>query len=64
MNRMSHSRTEPTPSGTGLSDCPLCGTHLVVNRIVPGPAGLEHWTLRCTRCGHIHQDAVSTSSAD
>ena len=45
-----------------LPDCPLCGTRLVVQRIIPGRLGLEHWTLRCTKCGHIHQDAVDTSS--
>ena len=44
-----------------LSDCPQCDTHLVVQRIIPGPAGLEYWTLRCTRCGHIHQEAVAAS---
>jgi predicted Zn finger-like uncharacterized protein len=43
-----------------LANCPLCDTSLVVSHIIPGPAGLEHWTLRCTRCGHIHQDAVDT----
>jgi len=64
MIRMSQSMAEPTPSTAGLPDCPLCGTQLVVQRIIPGPSGLEHWTLRCTRCGHIHQDAVSTSSPD
>jgi uncharacterized Zn finger protein len=45
-----------------LPDCPLCGTRLVVHRIIPGRLGLEHWTLRCTKCGHIHQDAIDTSS--
>lgn len=47
---------------TDLPDCPLCGTRLVVQRIIPGRLGLEHWTLRCTKCGHIHQDAVDTSA--
>ncbi|WP_291688087.1 hypothetical protein [Bradyrhizobium sp.] len=49
-------------AATALPDCPLCSTRLVVQRIIPGRLGLEHWTLRCTKCGHIHQDAVDTSS--
>ena len=47
---------------TALPECPLCGTRLVVQQIIPGRLGLEHWTLRCTKCGHIHQDAIDTSS--
>jgi uncharacterized Zn finger protein len=50
------------PDATAPSDCPLCGTQLVVQQIIPGRLGLEHWTLRCTKCGHIHQDAIDTSS--
>ncbi len=46
----------------GLPDCPLCSTRMVVQRIIPGRLGLEHWTLRCTKCGHIHQDAVDKAS--
>jgi uncharacterized Zn finger protein len=53
----------PSPSAMTLSDCPLCGTRLVVQRIIPGRLGLEHWTLRCTKCGHIHQDAIDASSS-
>ena len=59
-------KSEPNSSSSGaaaaLPDCPLCSTRLVVQRIIPGRLGLEHWTLRCTKCGHIHQDAVDTSS--
>jgi uncharacterized Zn finger protein len=31
-----------------------------VQRITAARSGFEHWTLRCTRCGHIHQAQVST----
>jgi predicted Zn finger-like uncharacterized protein len=62
MIRMPDSNAEPTPSAAVLSDCPLCGTRLVVHRIITGFAGVEHWTLRCTRCGHIYQDAVSPAA--
>jgi len=25
---------------------------MAVQRIVPARRGFEHWTLRCTKCGH------------
>jgi uncharacterized Zn finger protein len=50
------------PGAMELPDCPLCSTPLVVQRIIPGRLGLEHWTLRCTKCGHIHQDAIDRST--
>ena len=60
---MPKSEAKPTaPATPALPDCPLCGTQLVVQRIIPGRLGLEHWTLRCTKCGHIHQDAIDKSS--
>jgi hypothetical protein len=33
--------------------------HMAIQRIVPGQLGSEHWTLRCTKCGHIHQAQVN-----
>jgi hypothetical protein len=33
-----------------------------VQRITAARSGFEHWTLRCTRCGHIHQAQVPTDS--
>src|SRR6267142_1542438 len=54
----------PLPSATVRSNCPHCDTRLVVQRIVPGQSGLEYWTLRCTKCGHIHQDAVHSGLRD
>jgi uncharacterized Zn finger protein len=32
---------------------------MAIQRIVPGQSNSEHWTLRCTKCGHIHQAQVS-----
>jgi uncharacterized Zn finger protein len=49
-------------SETNLPDCPLCCTRMVIEKIIPGRLGLEHWTLRCTNCGHIHQDAFDRAS--
>jgi uncharacterized Zn finger protein len=44
------------------STCPQCGADLAVLRIIPGRAGAEYWTMRCTRCGGIHLDIVKASS--
>ena len=30
-------------------------------RIIPGRAGAEYWTMRCTKCGGIHLDIVKAS---
>ena len=60
--KSSHAKSIPHAAALALPDCPLCSTRLVVQQIIPGRLGLEHWTLRCTKCGHIHQDAVDTAS--
>ena len=41
-----------------LSNCPQCTADLAVLRIIPGRAGAEYWTMRCTKCGGIHLDIV------
>jgi len=38
--------------------CDRCRGATMVQRITPSQPGYEHWTLRCTRCGHIHQMQV------
>jgi hypothetical protein len=48
----------PAPATMVLSTCPQCTADLVVLRIIPGGAGSEYWTLRCTKCGGIHLDIV------
>jgi uncharacterized Zn finger protein len=40
------------------SNCPDCQAELAVMRVIPGRAGAEYWTMRCTRCGGIHLDIV------
>jgi hypothetical protein len=32
---------------------------MAVQRIVPARTGFEHWTLRCSRCGNIHQAQIA-----
>ena len=46
-----------------LSTCPDCAASLAVLRIIPGRAGVEYWTMRCTGCGGIHLDIVNGASA-
>jgi uncharacterized Zn finger protein len=41
-----------------LTNCPDCQADLAVLRIIPGRAGAEYWTMRCTKCGGIHLDIV------
>jgi len=57
-------KSDPTarPSTQVTAVCPLCNAELTVLRIIPGRAGIEYWTLRCTRCGGIHLDTVEGSS--
>jgi uncharacterized Zn finger protein len=45
-----------------MSSCPQCSASLVVLRIIPGKAGSEYWTMRCTKCGGIHLDIVKADS--
>ena len=45
-----------------MSNCPQCSASLAVLRIIPGKAGAEYWTMRCTRCGGIHLDIVKVGS--
>jgi uncharacterized Zn finger protein len=48
---------QPSP----MTNCPDCNADLTVLRIIPGRAGAEYWTMRCTRCGGIHLDIVGAS---
>ena len=57
---MLESDVKPAPSSAVpvLSNCPQCDADLAVLRIIPGRAGAEYWTMRCTKCGGIHLDIV------
>jgi uncharacterized Zn finger protein len=59
--------TEPSSSRPPpvRSDCPQCAAHLVVLRVIGGRrAGVEYWTMRCTRCGGIHLEIVSPAALE
>jgi uncharacterized Zn finger protein len=40
--------------------CPKCQSCTEVQHISAARPGFEHWTLRCTRCGLIHEAQVNT----
>jgi hypothetical protein len=43
------------------SRCRRCQGLTKVQRITPSQTGFEHWRLRCTRCGLIHQMQVASN---
>jgi uncharacterized Zn finger protein len=45
----------PTPAHPG---CPRCQGGITVQRITPARPGFAHLTLRCTKCGHVHEAQV------
>jgi uncharacterized Zn finger protein len=49
-----------TPRAVLALRCLQCEAPAVVQRATPGRSGYEHWTLRCTKCGKIHQTQVQT----
>ena len=38
--------------------CPRCQARSTIQRVVPARPGFEHWTLRCMKCGHLHEAQV------
>lgn len=59
----SEAAAEASVQPSRLTNCPDCRADLAVLRIIPGRAGSEYWTMRCTRCGGIHLDIVGASEA-
>jgi RNase P subunit RPR2 len=49
-----------TPRALARPRCLRCQAPVVVQRATRGRSGFEHWTLRCTKCGNIHQAQVQT----
>jgi hypothetical protein len=44
-----------SPRQTVRPRCPICRADMEVLRVVPGRLGFEQWTLRCGKCGLIHE---------
>jgi hypothetical protein len=40
--------------------CPMCQAQMDVQRVLLGRPGFEYWTLRCTKCGLIHEAQAPT----
>jgi hypothetical protein len=57
---MSAQLAPSAPRVLSSSKCVCCCGVTAVQRITPSRPGYEHWTLRCTRCGHIHQMQVAS----
>jgi uncharacterized Zn finger protein len=49
-----------TPRMIARPRCSQCQASALVQRSTAGRSGFEHWTLRCTRCGHIDEAQVRT----
>jgi uncharacterized Zn finger protein len=39
--------------------CPKCQSRMEIQHITSARSGFEHWTLRCTKCGLIHETQVN-----
>ena len=48
-----------SPRATAPPHCPKCQSLTEVQHVAAARAGFEHWTLRCARCGLIHEAQVS-----
>jgi hypothetical protein len=44
-----------SPRHTVRPRCPQCQARMEVQHVAPGRLGFEHWTLRCIKCGLIHE---------
>jgi tRNA(Ile2) C34 agmatinyltransferase TiaS len=53
-----------SPRETVRPRCPMCEASMDVLRIVPGRPGLEHRTLRCTKCGTIFEAQTPADPID
>jgi uncharacterized Zn finger protein len=44
-----------SPRHTVRPRCTQCQARMEVQHVAPGRLGFEHWTLRCIKCGLIHE---------
>lgn len=51
-------RTTLAPRIVARPRCPHCKAPARVQRSTAVRSGFEHWTLRCTKCAHIHEAQV------
>jgi transcription elongation factor Elf1 len=58
MSDLQSSPPELPPRAAQLPRCPRCQALMAVQRAIASRSGFEHWTLRCTKCGLIHEAQV------
>jgi transcription elongation factor Elf1 len=47
-----------SPRQTQRPRCPQCQSQMRIQSVAPGRRGFEYWTLRCTKCGLVHEAQV------
>jgi transcription elongation factor Elf1 len=47
-----------SPCAAARPRCPKCQSDTEVRYVAAARTGFQHWTLRCTRCGLIHEAQV------
>jgi RNase P subunit RPR2 len=52
-----------SPQVLSNSRCQRCQGPNWVQRIAASRSGFEHWTVRCTKCGHIDQMQVVSNGS-
>ena len=52
-----------SPREMSWHGCPKCGSPVSIQTIAPGRPGFEHWTIRCSKCGLIHEAQVQAEPA-
>jgi len=58
MSDLQSSPPELPPRAAQRPRCPRCQARMTVQRTVASRPGFEHWTLRCKKCGTIHEAQV------
>ena len=57
---MPHSQTHTlSPRAAARPRCPKCQSRTEVQRTTAARTGFEHWTLRCIKCGLIHEAQIN-----
>jgi hypothetical protein len=51
--------THLSPRASARPRCPKCQSRTELQRITAARTGFEHWTLRCIKCGLIHEAQVN-----
>ena len=58
MSDLQSSPPELSPRAAQRPRCPRCQARMTVQRTVASRPDFEHWTLRCMKCGTIHEAQV------